>query len=112
MTAMSSVPIRYVFVPGPVNTLGFGARTRRTRALSVTTSPGVMVMAASVVDGAAVATGQREARRERHRVDGFVIARIAREKDPHASAGLLHPRQDRRHLRHRRRRCQEVGRPL
>ena len=42
MTATSSIPTRYVFVPGPVNGPGFGATIRRTSGESALGTPGVM----------------------------------------------------------------------
>src|SRR6476660_4394326 len=41
MTATSSMPTRYVLVPGPVNGPGFGATIRRTRGESALGTPGV-----------------------------------------------------------------------
>src|SRR5436305_15102197 len=41
ITAISSMPTRYVLVPGPVITPGLGARTRRTRRLRAQAAPGV-----------------------------------------------------------------------
>ena len=40
ITAISSMPTRYVFVPGPVMWPGFGARIRRTSGLSGAGDPG------------------------------------------------------------------------
>src|SRR5439155_7941280 len=67
MTAISSTPTRYVLVPGPVMTPGFGASTRRTSGLRAHATPGVS--SATLIVPLRAARG----RSLEHVVDGFPL---------------------------------------
>src|SRR5918998_1220175 len=93
-TASSSVPMRYVFVPGPVMMLGLSTSTRRTSGLSTTTSPGVMVMVGSSHRRPAGKAGQGYTFGQPavHRV---LVPVVAWQEDADADVGGGDPRQDR-----------------
>src|SRR4051812_49049146 len=83
ITATSSIPTRYVFVPGPVITPGFGASTRRTIGLSADATPGT----SGLGGGPSIVGSLTGARSSRHgqpgeRVVDVVVSRDALERSP------------------------------
>src|SRR5688500_19317867 len=98
MTAISSWPMRYVFVPGPVIIPGFGHVRRRTRLLSTTGMPSVVTPGSAIGDVRRPAGPPWHRRPLRDRRQRGVVAGGVRHEDPHAAFGADDGGRDRRHV--------------